>query len=158
MNLNDWATRWNVPAEAVADLREQLGQTDTDPKEPRAAINEADVQALVRLEASAKGCRLWRNNVGATYTADGSFIRYGLCNESEKMNRAIKSADLIGIRPLWITKHHVGRMVGQFVAREVKRPGWQYTGSAREQAQLKFLELVLSLGGDAGFANKEGTL
>ena len=52
----------------------------------------------------------------------------------------------------------VGHTVGQFVAREVKRTNWKYKGTAREDAQGKYLELVLSLGGDAAFANGIGTL
>ena len=74
------------------------------------------------------------------------------------MNDAIKSSDLIGIRPVVITEQHVGTVIGQFVAREIKAGDWKYRGSAREKAQGKFLELVASLGGDAAFANKEGTL
>lgn len=101
---------------------------------------ERDIQAHLRHAASLQGWRLWRNNVGAVHTADGRFLRFGLCNESEAMNRDIKSSDLIGIRPL-----QIGPLtIGQFVAVEVKAPG-----RSLHPAQEKFLELVRSLGGHA---------
>lgn len=119
---------------------------------------EADVLALVKMEASHKGLRLWRNNVGAAYAADGSFFRYGLANETAAMSKMVKSADLIGIRPVLITPAMVGRTLGVFVSRECKRPGWRYTGTSRETAQEAWRALVESMGGDAQFADGEGTL
>lgn len=74
------------------------------------------------------------------------------------MNKVIKSADLIGIRPVLITPGHVGLVIGQFVSREIKPTGWKYTGKAREEAQLRWAELVAACGGDAAFATGEGTL
>lgn len=159
MNLNAWAIRWDVPFAAVEDLRRGLGVVDTDPKPSDAAPeSEAAVQTRVRLEASRKGGRLFRNNVGACYTEDGSFVRYGLANDSKALNKVLKSSDLIGIRPVQITPEHVGSTLGVFVAREVKPQGWHFTGTKREVAQLAWLNLILSLGGDAAFANREGTL
>jgi hypothetical protein len=157
MNLNEWAIRWGIPAEALEDLRRQMGAVNTDAPVSD-ALSETGVQSRVRLEASRRGMRLWRNNVGACYTDEGQFIRYGLANDSHQMNKRIKSSDLVGLRPVLIEPHHVGQVIGQFVARECKPEGWRYTGTEHEQAQLKFLELVLSLGGDAAFANREGTL
>lgn len=119
---------------------------------------EADVLALVKMEASRKGLRLWRNNVGAATDAHGNFFRYGLANETEAMNASIKSGDLIGIRPVLVTAAMIGATLGVFVSRECKRPGWTYRGTPREIAQLAWLELVNSLGGDAQFAAGEGTL
>lgn len=120
--------------------------------------SESGILSDIRLEASQRGCRLWRNNVGATYTPQGQFLRYGLANDSTALNRAIKSADLIGIRPLLITPEHVGQVIGQFLSREIKHPGWKYSGSERERAQLAWLDLINSLGGDACFAIGRGTL
>ena len=160
MNLNEWVIKWGIPFEAVEDLRREFGTLNikTTPLTPKSDLSEAAVQVNVRLEASNKGLRLWRNNLGAGYMQDGSFIRWGLANESTAMNRTIKSHDLIGIRPIRITEAHIGQLIGQFVSREIKPGYWNYSGNDHELAQLKWAELVISLGGDAGFATGEGTL
>ena len=158
MNLYDWARKWGVSYQAILDLKQAFGTINTDPKHIDAGASEAAVQNRVRLEASRAGGRIWRNNVGATYTKDGSFIRYGLSNDSQQMNKNIKSSDLVGITPVQVTPQHVGLILGVFTAREVKPEGWAYTGTEREVAQLAFIELVASLGGDACFANSEGTI
>lgn len=120
--------------------------------------SETGILSEIKLEASELGYRLWRNNVGATYTPNGQFIRFGLANDSSQLNKVIKSADLIGIRPILITQAHVGLTIGQFISREIKKPGWKYTGTERERAQLAWAELINSLGGDACFALSRGTL
>ena len=156
--LTQWAARHGVSQAALAELRVMMG-VDTDPAKCTAkASSEAAVQTAVRLEASRLGIRLWRNNVGACKDESGRIIRYGLCNDSAQLNKRIKSSDLIGVRPVVITPDMVGHTIGQFVAREVKRPGWKYTGTDREKAQLAFIELLLSLGADAAFASGEGSL
>lgn len=157
MNLNEWAIRWQIPYEAVEDLRRLMGAVDTDPPQ-HPGESEAAIQNRIRLEASRVGARLLRNNVGAFETDDGSFVRYGLANDSQQMNKNIKSSDLIGLKPVAVQPYHVGQTLGVFVAREVKRGDWKYTGTPEELAQLKFLELVLALGGDAAFVTGEGTL
>lgn len=157
MNLTKWAIDWGVSAAALQDLRIRMGIEETQPKQPT-GMSEAAVQARVRLEASQKGLRLWRNNVGALEDLRGNMVRYGLANDSAAMNRVIKSADLVGIRPLRIEPYHVGTIIGQFVSREVKAKDWNYTGTKHEEAQLRWLELIISLGGDAAFCNDVGTL
>ena len=158
-NLNQWAIKHGIPFEAVEDLRRLLGVINTDPAPTENNGSETRVQTSIRLEGSRKGVRLWRNNVGVACDNNGNrTIRYGLCNDSSKMNKLVKSSDLIGIRPVLITADMVGQTIGQFVAREVKEQQWSYTGTVREQAQLNYLEIVMSLGGDAQFANNEGTL
>lgn len=160
MNLNQWAIKWGVPFEAVEDLRREFGTVDTDPQSAPAPSNqsEAAVQTLIRLEATRKGCRLWRNNSGAGYDENGNFVRWGLGNDSAKLNAKLKSPDLVGVRPVVITPAHIGQTIGQLLLREVKPRGWRYTGTARETAQRKFLEMGAALGADAAFANDEGTL
>lgn len=158
MNIQNWAKRWGVSAEALKELHIELGLVNTDPTAPAVGNNEAAVQTRVRLEAADKGGVLWRNNVGALRDERGVPVRYGLANESKAMNESLKSSDLIGLRPVLILPHHVGQTLGQFVAREVKEPTWSYTGTKREAAQLKFLNIVASMGGDACFVTGEGTL
>jgi hypothetical protein len=121
-------------------------------------MQETDLQAKVKLEATQKGMRLWRNNVGAFKTPDGSYVRFGIANDSPRLNAIFKSSDLIGIRPVLITKDMVGKTIGQFVAREIKREGWTYKGTEREKAQKAFIDLIKSMGGDAMFCTGEGTL
>ncbi len=158
MNLNTWVTKWGVSIEALEDLRHLFGLVPDTLGASAPVLSEAAIQNLIRLEASAKGLRVWRNNVGVLMDERGIPVRYGLANDSKQMNTHIKSSDLIGIRPVLITQAHVGQTIGQFVAREVKRASWHYTGTARELAQLRYLELVVSLGGDGQFCNSEGTL
>lgn len=160
MNLHQWAAKWGVSGEAVADLMVAYGHEGTaalvgDNETP---ANETAVVQAIRVEAAQKGLRLFRNNNGATYDENGRFIRYGLANDSEAVNKRIKSADLVGIRPIIIGPHHVGHKIGQFVSRECKAPGWRFSNTPREQAQQRWAELVLSLGGDAAFATAVGSL
>lgn len=117
---------------------------------------ESNAQTSLRLLASQAGARLWRNNVGAGKLENGSFIRWGLANDSAAVNAQIKSGDLIGIRPVLIAPGHVGRTLGVFVSREVKRPGWRFRpNDPREVAQQRWADLVNSLGGDAAFSTGE---
>lgn len=158
MLIDQWARRWAVNEQAILELKQMLGLSHTGVPPKDAPQSEAGIQSLIRLEASNKGARLWRNNVGATTTPEGHFIRYGLANESSNVNKTIKSADLIGIKPVLIKPQHVGCVIGQFLSREIKAAGWRYTGNDREKAQLRWAELILSLGGDACFAIGEGTI
>jgi len=119
---------------------------------------ESEIQNKIKLEASQKKMRLWRNNNGVAFSKDGTPIRFGLANESKKVNEVLKSSDLIGIKPIVITQDMVGKTIGQFVCREVKNSEWKYSGTKREQAQLNWINLINSLGGDAAFATSEGTL
>lgn len=162
MNLYVWAQRWNVPLAALRDLQETLGlyTPPLAPNDPCAGKGEAFAQATVRLEASQKGVRLWRNNVGALKDSSGRVVRFGLGNDSPAINKVIKSSDLIGWRRVVITQGHVGLHIAQFVAREVKAPGHQVTPDRdpHERAQLAFLNLVNADGGDACFVTGTGTL
>lgn len=121
-------------------------------------MKEAAIIAKIRLNASKNGWHLWRNNVGATYTKSGDFIRFGLANDSKALNSRLKSSDLIGIKPLKITHEMVGKTLGVFVAREIKHGKWKYVGTQHEEAQLNFINLINSLGGDAKFIVDEEML
>ena len=157
MNLTQWAIKWGIPDQALADLRERMVGPVDRPLE-KTGGSEAAVQAEIRLEGAKLGFPLYRNNVGVLMNEQGTPVRFGLANDSKAVNKAIKSSDLIGCKPVLITSELVGHTIGQFVARETKARDWVYTGSEREQAQLKFLNIILALGGDASFANGRGTL
>ena len=153
-NLHDWARKWGLSVECLRDLQITLG-TYTPPLAPDApgvGKSEAWAQSALRIEASRKGVKLFRNNVGALADKTGRFVRYGLANDSAAQNATIKSGDLIGIRGVLVGPEHVGHMMGIFVSREMKAPGWQYTGTDREVAQLNWINLINSCGGDAAFA------
>ncbi len=115
--------------------------------------NEAVAQQQIRLALARIGAQVWRNNVGACTDDTGRVIRYGLCNDSAQMNAQIKSSDLIGGVPITIQPHHVGQTFAILTAIECKRPGWHLTpGDKRGQAQKRFIDLVVGIGGFAGFA------
>lgn len=115
--------------------------------------SEALNQQNIRLAAPGYGTRLWRNNVGACRTHDGRQLRFGLGNDSAKLNAHFKSSDLIGIRPVIIQPWMVGQTIGQFLAVEVKSDDFVPRESDdRYVAQRNFHECVKGLGGDAMFA------
>ena len=115
-------------------------------------MREAAVQQRVQLEMARRQCLIWRNNSGACEDKNGRVIRYGLGHTSAQQVRSWASSDLIGIVPVTIQPYHVGQVFGLFTAIEVKEPGWHLTpGDQRAQAQLRFLELVRSVGGIASF-------
>lgn len=154
-----WAKKWGISESALKELNDLVFlNTNTPEKTISGIFTERDIQAVVKMEASKKGCRLWRNNLGAVHTQEGVFIRYGLANESDALNKTIKSADLIGIRPVLIQEHHVGLLIGQFLSREIKSKHWKFKNNDHEKAQLRWAELINSLGGDACFTNDEGSI
>ena len=149
MSLTQWAARHRVSAAAVTELTALLAGAPPVPQPPGDLTSEAGVQQMRRLVTAQRGGRLWRNNVGVTQDEGGRVIRYGLANESAQMNRSIKSSDLIGITPVICP---CGHRYGVFTAEECKRPGWHLTpGDQRGQAQLRYLQLVMSLGGIGRF-------
>ncbi len=120
---------------------------------------ESSIQAEVRLLASQRGWRLFRNNCGVLPDRNGRPVRFGLANDSAKLNRDIASADLIGIRPVLILPEHVGRTLGVFASVECKHPDWKPTASdERYAAQCRWRDLVLSLGGYAIITNRSDAI
>ena len=151
--IRAWAVQWGVPLAAVLDLEQRMGLHAVAITPAAAGHTEAWVQSRVRLAAAAEGIRAWRNNVGVLKDGeDGRPVRFGLANDSPALNKHLKSSDLIGWRPVVIH----GVKVAQFWCRECKEPGWQYTGTEREQAQKRWIEAVLADGGDAAFVS-DGT-
>lgn len=152
--LYEWALQWGVPLAAVQDLQRRMGVgTAPLPLESGDGTSETAVSVRVKLAAARVGTHLFRNNVGAMQDESGRWVRFGLANDSKQMNQTFKSGDLIGCKPVTIEPRMVGWRIGQFVSREVKRTGWTYTGTERETAQLRWIELICSLGGDAAFTS-----
>ena len=83
-------------------------------------------------------------------TDDDRHIRFGLGNDSQKLNKVWKSSDLIGMTR--VTSTAVGQVFGVFTAIECKRPGWVAPENERDRAQASFISTVRSLGGIGGFA------
>ncbi len=143
-----WSRRHNVSPQAMVELVRILAEpcdvvrTDFEP------MSEAGVQALIRLAAPKRGGILYRNNVGVYSDNRGVPVRYGLANESKRMNRRAKSSDLIG----WLPAMFGGRMRAIFTAIECKKAGWRFRpNDPREAAQNHFMQLVRAGGGIAGF-------
>lgn len=119
-------------------------------------MREQSVQDRIRIAASLHGTPLLRNNSGAVTTDDGRHIRFGLGNDSVRLNEHFKSSDLIGIWPRVIQQEDVGSTIGQFFAVEVKAPGWRFSeNDKRAVAQRNFGEWVQSHGGLFLFATSE---
>ena len=119
-------------------------------------MSEMATQQRLRLLAAQHGTPLLRNNSGACRDETGRVIRYGLGNDSTRINDAFKSSDLIGIWPVVVTQEMVGRTLGLFFAVEVKAPGWTLTpGDKRAQAQAAFGKWVQDHGGVFTFATSE---
>lgn len=133
MTFEQWAATYPEAAAALARV------TAVSPVP--AGSSEAAVQAQLRVEAAKIGYCLWRNNSGSLPDKTGTPVRFGLGNDSEKLNKILKSPDLVGIGPR-----------GMFTAVEVKAPGWKKPSNDREVAQANFLGLVQARGGLAGFA------
>ena len=156
-DITQWALRHGVSAQALHELDALFG-IETQLLATGSYDSEAAVQSEVRLEAAAKGVHLFRNNVGVLKDETGRPVRYGLANDSSRLNKIIKSGDLIGWRKVRIEQSHVGSVIAQFVSRECKRGDWKYSGNDHEVAQLAWIKLINANGGDAQFCNKTGSL
>ena len=153
MTLKDWQARWghHIPAQALAELKAILSPA-MPLTAPTSRHSEAAGAAQIRLAAGRAGAPLWRNNRGGAYDETGRFIRYGLGNESVKLNDTWKSSDYIGMLPVVVQPSHVGRTFGVFLAVETKPTPWRLTpGDKRGQAQAAFIQSVRGFGGVGGF-------
>lgn len=114
-------------------------------------MSESDTQAAILLDLGRGDSRLFRNHVAKGWT--GEFVRvdgpftiirnarrgsFGLC---------VGSSDTIGIKRTLVTPQMVGSTLGVFTAIEVKD-----AGGRRREEQIKFVRMVQSFGGYAGFA------
>lgn len=168
LSLHEWAARWGIPDAAV---RELAGFPAYEPIPTDSPLTtEGGVQAAVRLEAARAGIHCFRNNNGAGAIVDvkklcprcaplaRAHLRWGLANESPAVNAVLKSADLIGFRSRLTKPDDVGKMVAVFWSREIKKPGWHYTGAKGEPAQLRWHTLVTAAGGDSAIVNGTGSI
>ena len=113
---------------------------------------ESLVQSQARLWYASQGVRLFRNNSGVLPDANGRPVRFGLANDSAAVNARTKSSDLIGWRPVVITPAMVGQTIARVVSVECKAEGWHLIPSdARGHAQKRWLDMVLTDGGEACF-------
>jgi hypothetical protein len=158
MNIHEWAVKHGVSAAAIHDLKYVYGLTALDIPTHVEGKSESAVSSMVRLKADSLGMRLWRNNVGVLKDERGIPVRYGLANDSKKLNERLKSSDLIGWRRILIEPIHVGQYVAQFTSVEVKHEEWKYTATPREEAQLRWLKLVDTEGGYGRFVNNDKDL
>ena len=153
-NISDWAARWRISPRALAELQTLLTAPAFPANVGASTGSENRAQQDIRLAASQRGCRLWRNNVGAYSSKHppSPGTRWGLANDSAAVNKQVKSSDLIGITPVIVQRSHVGRCLGVFTSIEVKKPGWKYRGTERERAQLAWISMIVASGGFAMFA------
>jgi hypothetical protein len=114
--------------------------------------SETVVSQGARLMMAQLGGLPMRNNVGVAVDETGRHIRYGLMNTSAPENKEFKSSDLIGPIPIIIQPHHVGKLLGVMSVFETKHSDWHMTpGDKRAAAQLRFIELMRSVGAIGGF-------
>ena len=114
-------------------------------------MKETELTKIVQQKAFLEGNVLWRNNSGAMIDKTGRLVRFGLGNESKKVNDYFKCPDLVGIKTITITQEMIGKKIGVFYAKECKKPGWKYKGNDHEKAQKRFIDEINSRGGEADF-------
>lgn len=157
MNFRTWGAKHGIPLHAIMELENEVCGMLGTYGVVQDGHTEAYSQSQVRAEAPRFGTLMQRNNNGALKDETGRVIRFGLMNDSPALNKLIKSSDLVGIRKHVVTAADVGKTHGIYTARECKPPGWVYSGDPREEAQLAYINLINSYGGDAKFATGEGS-
>lgn len=118
------------------------------------ALNERDVQILVRLRLARVGVVAFRNNVGVAFTGVVVSEAQGVVTLKNARRIAFGlgkgSSDLIGWKSVRITQDLVGFTVAVFTAVEVKAEGGKITPE-----QANFLHQVRQAGGIAFVAKSE---
>ena len=105
------------------------------------ATSETDTLQRIRVRAAEMGYGMYRNNSGVLKNDAGTPVRYGLGNDSAKLNKVWKSGDLVGIGP-----------GGVFVMLDAKHPGWTAPNDDRSRAQWAAMLEIVNMGGLAFFA------
>ena len=136
-SIYEWAARWGIPHQAIHELQLAgipVAESADDGE------RESEISNQVRIEASRAGVALFRNNSGVGINPEGRTVRFGLGNDSKRINTVRKSSDLIGID-----------CAGRFIALEIKTKNWKYCGTAPQIAQKNFIDLVNRMNGRASF-------
>lgn len=152
--LDIWRQRWKLPPQAMQELRMVLySETVVSNPAPQKPRSEGYVQQQIRLQAPYKGIYTWRNNIIVAIDKRGVPVRGGLANDSGPINDEIKSHDLIGCESYVVKPSDVGRTLGIFWSIECKKEGWHFNPKSKHEcAQLKWGNLIVSLGGRSTFA------
>lgn len=165
MTLFEWATKHHVAPEALRELCETCIHTAPADKPGDHLILEGSVQAEIRLAAArtahlphGEQTYLFRNNRGAGQLKNGSYIRWGLANDSKPLGDRVKSGDLIGWEQITIGMEHVGSVIARFLSIEVKRRDWKFAATAEECAQCQWAAIVNAQGGRAVITNTDGSI
>lgn len=116
----------------------------------RSIITEAQLLSEVRIQAPKYGSFLMRNNSGVFVNQKTNRpIRFGLGNDSSRLNSKFKSSDLIGITP---RRCECGRIHGIFTALEIKKPKWKFDKNNNVHVgQNNFLNKIRENGGLCAF-------
>lgn len=152
VTLMTWAMKWKIPPEALNELMQAA--MFLPEQRPAEDESEARVQSEIRLAAARTRRYLFRNNIGAGTLKNGSFVRWGLGNDSTAINEKFKSADLIGWECVQITPDMVGQYIARFLSVECKKLRWKFSGTAEEMAQVAWATLVNAQGGRAFITNR----
>ena len=148
-DFKQWQIKYGVSDTAMLELF-RIFQPDGTPHDD--GKSESATSKTCELMSAKYGARIWRNNSGATKDENGRMIRYGLGNTSSRINAVMKSSDYIGFIPVTITPDMVGKRIAQFMALEMKKPGWKLLPSdKRGQAQAAFGSIVANGGGVFSF-------
>lgn len=102
-------------------------------------MNEAAVQAAIRVRAAELGVRPWRNNIGVFENAAGRPVRCGLANDSAQLNKRLKSGDLIGWLPVGFDLTQAQRDFVDSLAHEPRPAALGRTGVITSARLSRFL-------------------
>lgn len=97
-------------------------------------MRESNLLKTIQLEASKKGYRLLRNQVGTYKLADGRYISSGIPG----------SSDLIGWKTVTITPEMVNKKIAVYCAFEIKTPSGRMDKKGKQQ---RFIDAVNAAGG-----------